>query len=222
MKDGDDKPAEILVTEELVEKLLGVPKHAHERVNRTAIGEAVGLAWTPVGGDILYIQAAIMPFTGKELSLTGSQGETMRESCKVATSLLRIFLEKAKKSKVLENKTIHIHIPEGAVKKDGPSAGITIFSALYSEAFGLKARPFVGMTGEITLKGLVTRVGGIKEKVLAAHRDGLKEVTLPASNERDVRDKVPEEIKRDLKFHFVSRVDDVLPIMFPGEMIPSA
>ena len=222
MKDGDDKfaigetkPAEILITEELVEKLLGSPKYAHERVNKTEVGEAVGLAWTPVGGDILYIQAAIMPFTGKELSLTGSQGETMRESCKVAVSLLRIFLEKAKKSKVLENKTIHIHIPEGAVKKDGPSAGITTFSALYSEAFGVLVKPFVTMTGEITLKGMVTKVGGIKEKVLAAHRDGLKEIILPASNELDVKDKIPEEIKKDLRFHFMSSVDEVLPIVFP-------
>ena len=222
MKDGDDKfaigetkPAEILITEELVEKLLGSPKYAHERVNKTEVGEAVGLAWTPVGGDILYIQAAIMPFTGNELLLTGSQGETMRESCIVAVSLLRIFLEKAKKSKVLENKTIHIHIPEGAVKKDGPSAGITIFSSLYSEAFGVLVKPFVTMTGEITLKGMVTKVGGIKEKILAAHRDGLKEIILPASNELDVKDKIPEEIKKDLKFHFMSSVDEVLPIVFP-------
>jgi len=214
-EDDDKKSTEILITEELVEKLLGAPKWTHERANVTEIGEAIGLAWTPVGGDILYIQAALLPFTGKMLSLTGSQGKVMIEACKVAMSRLRIYLERAGKTSLIKNKTVHIHIPQGAVPKDGPSAGITTFCALYSEAFGLKVKPLITMTGELTLKGMVTRVGGIKEKILAAHRDGIREVILPASNKRDVDKDIPEEIKKDLKFYFITHDEEALPIVFP-------
>jgi ATP-dependent Lon protease len=206
--------SEILMSEDLIEEYLGIPKFSNQRIKETVIGEAVGLAWTPAGGDILYVQASVLPFTGKELSLTGSQGVEMQEACKVAVSLIRLHLKSAGKPRILDNKTIHIHIPEIAVKKDGPSAGITTFCALYSEVFEIKARPFVAMTGEVNLKGLVTKIGGIKEKVLAAHRDGAKEIIVPLSNKNEVEKEVPDEIKINIMFHFVETVDEVIDIVF--------
>lgn len=209
---------QLVVTEKLVEEFLGTSKYTRDRVKPTVVGEMVGLAWTPFGGDILYIQARIVPFTGKELSLTGKQGKVMQEACKVAMSVARSLAEKKKiHDKVLGNKTVHIHIPDAAVDKDGPSAGAATFCALYSAIFNVKARRYVSMTGEITLMGLVTRVGGVKEKVLAAHRDGIKEVILPVKNRENVKKDIPDEIKRELKFHFVTRIEEVLPIVFPDD-----
>lgn len=199
---------------DFIVKTLGQPRYLNERAKETGFGEVIGLAWTQFGGDILYVQARILPeFRGKELSQTGLPGSVMKEANKVALSLLRVELEKKNKSDVLEGKSIHIHIPEGAVPKDGPSAGITTFCSLYSAAFKKLARPLVAMTGEITLAGNVTAVGGIKEKVIAAENAGIREVILPKSNQRDLDD-VPKSAKENLTFHFVESIGEVLDVVF--------
>jgi ATP-dependent Lon protease len=174
-------------------------------------GIAVGLAYTYVGGDILFIEATMSD--GKsELRLTGNLGNVMKES---ATTALSYLSANAKKygidPKLFETKTVHIHVPEGAVPKDGPSAGVTMLTSLASAVTGRKVRPYLGMTGEITLRGLVLPVGGIKEKVLAAKRAGLKELILCWQNEKDVQDINPEYIK-GLRFHYVKNMSQVLDL----------
>ena len=218
MKDGDSKPVEILITEELVERLLGQPKYTDERAKRTEVGEAIGLAWTPVGGDILYIQAELTPRgrVEKDISQTGGLLEVFKDANHNALTVAKNLLRNNKQARErLAENLLHLSVPDGGVKKDGPSAGITMTLAIYSELIDRPLKPFVAMSGEVTVKGKVRAVGGIKEKVLAAHRDGVREVILPVSNERDVRDKIPPEIKRVMKFHFVSNVAEVLPIVFP-------
>jgi len=177
---------------------------------RTSVpGVATGLAWTPVGGDILFIEATRVPGSGK-LILTGQLGDVMKESAQAALSLV-----KARASTLgvdhasFEKSDIHLHVPAGAQPKDGPSAGVTMATALVSLISGRPVRPDIAMTGEITLRGLVLPVGGIKEKTLAAHRSGLKTVILPRRNEADLED-LPEEVRKDLKFIFVDSIDEVL------------
>ncbi|OGN00960.1 MAG: endopeptidase La [Candidatus Yanofskybacteria bacterium RIFCSPHIGHO2_02_FULL_41_29] len=202
------------INEGWLRKILGQPKYYEERASKTQVGETIGLAWTQFGGDILYVQSAILPeFKSKELSQTGSLGKVMQESGKLALSLLRLELEKSNNPELLKNRSVHIHVPEGAIEKDGPSAGVTIYCSLYSIAFKKIAKPYVAMTGEITLAGKVTGVGGIKEKVIAAETSGIKEVILPKTNERDL-DEVPQSAKDNLKFHFIENVDEALKIMF--------
>jgi len=205
----------LVVNDELVEKFLDTPRYVKTRANLTRPGEIIGLAWTPYGGDILYVQSAILPeFKGKELSQTGSLGKVMQEAGKLALSLIRVQLEKEQQTKLLDHKSVHIHVPEGAIEKDGPSAGVTTFCSLYSALYQRAAKPYVAMTGEITLTGMVTGVGGIKEKVIAAKNAGVKEVILPSSNRRDLAG-VPKSGKSGLKFHFIDNVDDALKIVFP-------
>lgn len=204
------------IDENLLIKFLGKPRYLEERAKKTGLGEVIGLAWTQFGGDILYVQTKILSeFKGKEfvLSQTGLPGGVMKEANKVALSLLRLELEKQGMLEVLEGKSIHIHIPDGAVPKDGPSAGITTYCSLYSQAFKKIARPFVAMTGEITLAGNVTIVGGIKEKIIAAENAGIREVILPKSNQRDL-DEVPNSAKNKLVFHFVESIEEVIGIVF--------
>ena len=138
----------------------------------------------------------------------------MQEAGKLALSLIRVQLEKEQQTKLLDHKSVHIHVPEGAIEKDGPSAGVTTFCSLYSALYQRAAKPYVAMTGEITLTGMVTGVGGIKEKVIAAKNAGVKEVILPSSNRRDLAG-VPKSGKSGLKFHFIDNVDDALKIVFP-------
>ena len=217
IKNGSGKPAEMFITEGLVEELLGTPKYSHERVKKTEIGEAVGLAWTPVGGDILYIQAELTPHgrAEKDISQTGGLLEVFKDANHNALTVVKNLLRNDKQAvKRLAENLLHLSVPDGGVKKDGPSAGIAMALAIYSELTDKPLKPYVAMSGEITVKGMIRAVGGVKEKVLAAYRDGAKEVILPVSNERDVKDKVPEEIKKGLKFHFVSHVTEVLPIVF--------
>jgi ATP-dependent Lon protease len=182
-----------------------------ERINETGI--AIGLAWTPVGGDILFIEASKMKGKGS-LSLTGQLGDVMKESAQAALSYIRAKCDDLDVEKDFHEKNdIHIHIPAGAIPKDGPSAGITLFSALFSLLSGRKVKSDIAMTGEITLRGLVLPVGGIKEKVLAAHRAGIRKVLMPKKNEKDLVE-IPEQIRREMKFHFLENMSDVLDLAF--------
>jgi ATP-dependent Lon protease len=201
-----------VIDEEMVRELLGRPKYlaVEEIQRRTEIpGVATGLAWTPVGGEILFIEATRMPGS-KGFITTGSVGKVMQESAQAAMSYVR---SRAKELNIdpdiFEKSDIHLHIPAGAQPKDGPSAGVTMATALVSLLTGKLVRPDVGMTGEITLRGQVLPVGGIKEKVLAAHRAGLKTVILPKENEPDLED-LPEEVKQSIHFIPVETVDQVL------------
>ncbi len=209
---AEGKNEKFEVTPELVEEFLEHPIFlGPEEINqRTAIpGVVPGLAWTSFGGDILFIEATQMP-GGKGFQVTGSVGNVMQESARAALSFVRSRAKGLGLEPSFFDKTdIHLHIPAGATPKDGPSAGVTIATALVSLVSGRKVKPAVGMTGEITLRGQVLPVGGIKEKVLAAHRNGLKTVILPKRNEVDLDD-VPDEVKQSLKFVFAETVDEVL------------
>jgi ATP-dependent Lon protease len=199
------------VTPDNLVEFLGRPRFFDEVAERTSRpGVATGLAWTPVGGDVLFVEATMMASSEERLLLTGMLGDVMRESAQAAVSF--VWSNAAALDidpKVFEGKTIHVHVPAGAIPKDGPSAGVTITTALASLASGRPVRSDVAMTGEITLRGKVLPVGGIKEKVLAAHRVGLRAVILPSRNERDVED-VPAEVRRDLSFIFVEDAAEVL------------
>ncbi|MDQ3037175.1 MAG: endopeptidase La [Myxococcota bacterium] len=197
-------------TEEDLRPFLGPPRFISDVAERTAeTGVATGLAWTSVGGEILFIEATRMHGTGK-LQLTGQLGDVMKESAQAAMSYVRT---RAKALGIaedfLEKHDIHIHIPAGAMPKDGPSAGVTMMTALVSLLTGINVRHDVAMTGEITLRGRVLPVGGIKEKVLAAHRAGIKRVILPERNVADLEE-VPDEIKNELEFVSAAKMDDVL------------
>lgn len=178
-----------------------------------AVGAATGLAYTEHGGDIMTVEASLLPFHELKLTLTGHLGAVMRESATAALSYVRSRSRAMRfDAEALERREIHIHVPEGAVPKDGPSAGVTMAIALTSALTGRPARPDVAMTGEITLRGRVLSVGGIKDKVLAAHRAGLKAVILPAENERDLDD-IPAEVRDQLAFHLVEHMDQVIPLV---------
>ena len=171
-------------------------------------GVVTGLAWTPVGGDILFIEGTFMPGKGK-LTLTGQLGDVMKESAQISLSLIRSRLAATPTRFDFFASDIHIHVPAGATPKDGPSAGVTLFTALASLVTGKAVDPTVAMTGEVTLSGAVLPVGGIKEKVLAAHRAGIKTVILPRENERDLID-VPEDARDELTFVPVDTIEDLL------------
>ncbi|MDK2939383.1 MAG: ATP-dependent Lon protease [Methanolobus sp.] len=171
-------------------------------------GVVTGLAWTPVGGDILFIEGTFMPGKGK-LTLTGQLGDVMKESAQISHSLVKSRLANTANSFDFTESDIHIHVPSGATPKDGPSAGVTLLTALTSLITGKAVDPKLAMTGEVTLSGAVLPVGGIKEKVLAAHRAGIKKVILPHENERDLED-VPEDVRTELEFVPVETIEDVL------------
>ena len=195
-----------------VEKVLGKPRFNTDLYKAANMpGVAVGLAYTVVGGDILFIETSLSDGKG-ELKLTGNLGNVMKESASTALTYLQ---SNAKKyhidSKIFEKKNIHVHVPEGAVPKDGPSAGVTMLTSIASAVTGKKIKPYLGMTGEITLRGQVLPVGGIKEKVLAAKRAGLKELILCWQNEKDVEEINPDYIK-GIKFHFVKNMKEVLEL----------
>jgi len=200
------------ITDANVEQYLGPMKHfAEELLERDQVGVATGLAWTAVGGDILFIEATAVRGKGK-LSLTGQLGDVMKESAQAALTYARAHAdENGIPADYFETHDIHIHVPAGAIPKDGPSAGITITCAIISVLTQRPVRRNVAMTGEVTLRGDVLPIGGVKEKVLAARAAKLNTVILPKLNERDLID-VPEPIKRDMSFHFVEHVEDVLAI----------
>jgi ATP-dependent Lon protease len=207
--EGDTTPRKI-ETEDQVRDFLGAQKYTSEVAERTEeAGVATGMAWTSVGGEILFIEATRMYGSGK-LQLTGQLGDVMKESAQAALSYVRTNAERYGIAKdFLEKSDIHIHIPAGAMPKDGPSAGVTMFTALVSMLTGFRVRHDVAMTGEITLRGRVLPIGGLKEKVLAAHRAGIKRVIVPERNKADL-DEVPAEVKGELDFVFVSKMDQVL------------
>ncbi len=204
----------IVVKVRNLEEYLGKPRYYPEVAERTSVpGVATGLAWTPTGGDILFIEATRMPGSGK-LTLTGQLGDVMKESAQTALSYVKSkACQLGIPEELFKTEDVHVHVPAGAIPKDGPSAGITIAVALVSLFQEKSVRPDIAMTGEITLRGLVLPVGGIKEKVLAAHRAGIKEIILPKRNAVDL-DELPKEIRDQLKFHLVSRVDEVIRIAF--------
>ena len=207
--EGDDQPR-LVETEDQLREYLGPIRFTSEVAERTEeTGVATGLAWTSVGGEILFIEATRMTGAGK-LQLTGQLGDVMKESAQAALSYVRANAERYGIPKdFLEKSDLHIHIPAGAMPKDGPSAGVTMFTALVSMLTGTRVRHDVAMTGEITLRGRVLPVGGIKEKVLAAHRAGIRRLVLPERNKADLEE-VPKEILDELEFVFVQRMDQVL------------
>ncbi len=199
-----------VLDEKEVGDILGSERFWNEVAERTEVsGVATGLAWTPAGGDILFIEATQMPGKGM-LTLTGQLGDVMKESCQAALSYVRANGQLLGVSgNFLEKTDLHVHFPAGAVPKDGPSAGVTILTALVSLLTGIRARGDTAMSGEVTLRGQVLPVGGIKEKVLAAHRAGIKRLVLPERNRKDILE-VPEQARNEIEFHFVTQMDDVL------------
>ena len=176
-------------------------------------GVATGLAWTESGGDVLFIEVALVPGKGK-IILTGQLGDIMKESAQAAISYARSRWQNLKLDKnFYKSLDIHIHVPEGSVPKDGPSAGITMATALISALTKKKVKKDVAMTGEITLRGRVLEIGGIKEKAITAHRAGIKTIILPQNNRKDLRD-IPSRVKKDIRFKFVSHLDQVLKVAF--------
>ena len=203
----------VAVTEPRVRELLGKPRFHYETSRRTARpGVATGLAWTPVGGDILFIEATAMPGSGK-LMITGQLGDVMKESAQAALSYVRSNAPSC--SRLAEDwfaqHDLHIHVPAGAIPKDGPSAGVTMATALASLLSGRKVRADTAMTGEITLTGQVLPIGGLKEKALAAQRDGIKRVIAPELNAQDI-DEIPEHLRKNLEFVFVGEIGEVLEL----------
>ena len=216
------------LTPEAIADILGPQKFYSEAAERTEIpGVATGLAWMPTGGDILFIEASAMSGKGS-LILTGQLGDVMKESARAGLSWVRTHVEELGIAVDFEKSDIHLHVPQGAVSKDGPSAGVAITVALVSLLTGRRVRGDVAMTGEITLRGTVLPVGGIKEKVLAAHRAGIKRVVLPERNRKDIVD-IPETIRQELELVFVKKIDEVLeltletvPVVVPGPDAPGA
>lgn len=209
-----------VIKPEHLEKMLGPEKFINEMAERTEVsGVATGLAWTAVGGDILFIEATKMPGKGG-LTLTGQLGDVMKESAQAALSYVRAQAASLGiPDEMFRKFDLHVHVPAGATPKDGPSAGVTMLTALVSLLTGIKVRPDVAMTGEITLRGNVLPVGGIKEKVLAARRAGVKRIILPERNKKDLVE-IPEENRKDLEFIFAHRADDVLKAVLAKQPVP--
>ncbi|MFN2644479.1 MAG: endopeptidase La [Burkholderiales bacterium] len=204
MQIAEGKAEKLIIKPEDLHSILGARRFENEVAERTSVpGVATGLAWTPVGGDILFIEASKVPGSGK-LILTGQLGDVMKESAQAALTLARSFVADA-----LEKTDVHIHVPAGATPKDGPSAGVAMFLAIVSLLLDVPVRADVAMTGEISLRGLVLPIGGVKEKTLAALRAGIKTVMLPKRNEKDLED-VPAEAKAKLEFVFLERVEDAI------------
>ena len=216
--EGRTEPA--VVSKREIPKYLGAIKFFSEIAERTTEpGVAIGLAWTPVGGDIIFVEAAKMK--GKNnLTLTGKLGEVMKESAQAALGFIRSnAAELGIDEDIFEKLDIHIHVPAGAIPKDGPSAGVTLLTALASLLTGVTVNPKIAMTGEITLRGSVMPVGGIKEKVLAALRAGIRETILPEKNKKDLED-IPDHVKEQMTFHFVSAMSEVLQLSLGIEKKP--
>jgi ATP-dependent Lon protease len=222
-----DRPADsptstVEITQPLLDEWLGQERFQPEEARKNLpAGVATGLAWTPTGGDVLYIETTLLPGS-HELTLTGQLGDVMQESARAARSYLWSHAESMGLDiSRFKRNGVHIHVPSGAIPKDGPSAGITMATALASAYVGKPVRSDTAMTGEISLTGLVLPVGGIKEKVLAAHRAGLRRIILPKANEKDLKE-VPQEVRDDLTIIPVERIEQVLPAAFNQDATPSA
>jgi ATP-dependent Lon protease len=210
--EGDE--ASVTVTPEVIVQMLGAPKFLDEELEQRTKepGVAIGLAWTPVGGEVLFIEASRMAGTGS-LTLTGQLGDVMKESARAALSWLRTHArEYSVDPEFFKNAEMHVHVPSGAIPKDGPSAGVTMAAAMASELTGRPVRGDIAMTGELTLSGRVLPVGGIKEKVLAARRMGIHEVILPRQNGKNVNEDLTPELRKGLTVHLVSSIDEVLAL----------
>ncbi|TMJ81021.1 MAG: endopeptidase La, partial [Alphaproteobacteria bacterium] len=219
---AEGKSEKRVIGVEDIEKILGAVRFENEVAMRSSVpGVATGLAWTPVGGDILFIEATRTPGAGR-MQLTGQLGEVMKESAQAALSLVKSMATQLKiEPAVLEKSDIHVHVPAGATPKDGPSAGVAMFMALTSLLTSRVIRNDTAMTGEISLRGLVLPVGGIKEKVVAAAAAGIKRVMLPARNRRDYDD-IPEEVRKALEFVWLERVDDAVSAALQPEAAAAA
>ncbi len=219
---ASEKATTITVTPELLEEIRGPIHFFKEVAQRTSLpGVATGLAWTAVGGEILFVEATKMKGKGN-LTLTGLLGDVMKESVSVARSYIKASAEELGiDDEVFQKYDLHLHVPHGSIPKDGPSAGVTMITAITSLLTGIKVDPTVAMTGEITLRGAVLPVGGVKEKVLAAHRAGIKTVILPELCRKDLVE-IPDEIKEELEFRFVSRMEEVLAITLGEENLAAA
>ena len=219
--EGDEAP--LTITPTIVVEMLGAPTFMDEEMEERTKdpGVAIGLAWTPAGGDVLFVEASRMAGTGS-LTLTGQLGEVMKESARAALSWFRAHAAAyGADPDFFKNAEIHLHVPSGAIPKDGPSAGVTIATALASELTRRPVRGDIAMTGEITLSGRVLPVGGIKEKVLAARRVGIREVILPRPNEKNVNEDLTDELRRDMTIHYVQTVDEVLLLaLLPAQKAP--
>jgi ATP-dependent Lon protease len=214
VRDNLENTEKIKVNATMVRDYLGPRMFILDEVEKYSdIGVATGMAWTSVGGSILPVESTMMPGKGN-LKLTGSLGNVMKESAEAAFSFVRSHGEKLNiKQSIFENNDFHIHVPDGATPKDGPSAGITMTISLVSLLTGQQVKPKLSMTGEITLRGKVTAVGGIKEKVIAALRSGVQTIVMPAENQKDLAD-IPEKIKNKLDFHFVKNASEAFDIVF--------
>ncbi len=206
----------VTITPEVLTDLLGPEFFLPEHMRKTVpAGVATGLAWTEAGGDVLYIESALLP-EGKGLTMTGQLGEVMQESAKIAQSYIWAHAaDLGVDPSAIKNNGVHVHVPAGAIPKDGPSAGVTMTSAMASLYTNLPARSDIAMTGEVTLAGLVLPIGGVKEKVLAARRAGIRRVILPQGNKKDLRD-LPDHVRQEMQFHFVDRVEEVLSLVIPN------
>lgn len=218
---AEGKKTKTVVTVKNIHKFLGPAKFSSAIVEKKdEVGMATGLAWTEAGGDVLFIEVALMPGKG-QLILTGQLGDVMKESCQAAMSYIRArATQLGLPEKFYQKIDVHVHVPEGAVPKDGPSAGIPITTAIISALTKIPVKRTVGATGEVTLRGRVLEIGGIKEKVIAAHRAGLKTIIMPKENKKDLED-VPKEVLKDLAFKFVSHMDEVLDMALAKPLVRS-
>ncbi len=216
LKIAEEQTEKVVVTPESLGDLLGPEIFLPEQMRKTVpAGVATGLAWTEAGGDVLYIESALLP-EGKGLTMTGQLGEVMQESAKIAQSYIWAHaVDLGVNPDAIKNNGVHVHVPAGAIPKDGPSAGVTMTTAMASLYTGLAARSDIAMTGEVTLAGLVLPIGGVKEKVLAARRSGIHRVILPMGNKKDLRD-LPAHVRQEMQFHFVERVEEVLALVIPN------
>ncbi len=218
---AEEQASKIAVTPEVLSDLLGPEIFQPEQMRKSVpAGVATGLAWTEAGGDVLYIESTMLP-DGKGLTLTGQLGEVMKESAQIAQSYIWSHAaDFGIDPEAIKTNGVHIHVPAGAIPKDGPSAGVTMTTAMTSLYTGLPARSDTAMTGEVTLTGLVLPIGGVKEKVLAARRAGIKRVILPQGNKKDLRE-LPDHVRQEMQFHFVERVEEVLSLLIPNLQVRS-
>ncbi len=216
LKFAEGHEGAVAVTPEDLDEMLGPDNYSPEQMRRDLpAGVATGLAWTEAGGDVLYIEGTLLP-DGKDLTMTGQLGEVMQESARAARSYLWSHADSLGIDPALfRTAGVHIHVPAGAIPKDGPSAGVTMATAMASLYTKQPVRPDVAMTGEITLTGLVLPIGGIKEKTLAARRAGIKTVILPRINQKDLRE-LPDHVREEMEFIFADRIEDVLRVAVPG------
>jgi len=217
VKASKESAKKMAITGKVVPRLLGVPRFKHSVIEeKDRVGLTTGLAWTEVGGEILHTEVSVVEGKGN-LTLTGKLGDVMQESARAGVSYIRVRADELEIPRDFYQKVdIHVHVPEGAIPKDGPSAGITIATSLASALTGRPVRHNIAMTGEITLRGRVMKIGGLKEKLLAANRGGVSEVIIPKDNEMDLKE-VPKVIMKGLEIHLVENMDEVLKVALKEE-----